>query len=654
MVMAFCAVLATSAQRTDPARESYDAFTRAIRANDLPALRQLARTPGAVNTESSLHSKPLHYAAIYGSADSIRILLAAGADPEARNQQAATALIYGAWDATRTKLLIEKGALVNVAAKEGTTPLMIAASVMGNAASVRCLLERGADPKATDSFGTDALIRAGGMSDPQVVELLLAKGADAHHADGAGFTALQMAPAFPDHQRVDLLLKAGADVNSFNTFAPIVKNGPIALTHLTPLLSAASYSDTASIRALLAAGARVNDVDIRKMSPLMMAVATDQAKPATVKQLIAAGGDVNARDRNGESVLDWARKFANPEIVSVLESAGAQGRGALAAPQPPGNSQAADPRQAIARTLPLLARTSAEFFKAGGGCNGCHHQVMSARVYGAAADSGARVDENMRQPFKDAQLAERPAYLAGLPLMRALPGDVDRILASLIALADLHSPASDFTDAAVHYLALRQSVSGAWIEFAARPPIHDSVISRTSLAIRALRVYGWAARRPEFDERVQRARLWLANARPVTTYEEADRITGLQAAGVSAATLRADAESLLRKQRPDGGWAQTPYLESDAYATGLTLHSLYGADLLVPDTPSYQRGVAFLLRTQFPDGSWYVRSRSPKFQPYFQSGFPFDHDQWISSAATAWATMALMHVPAEKTYSNTR
>jgi hypothetical protein len=41
------------------------------------------------------------------------------------------------------------------------------------------------------------------------------------------------------------------------------------------------------------------------------------------------------------------------------------------------------------------------------------------------------------------------------------------------------------------------------------------------------------------------------------------------------------------------------------------------------------------------NGSWHVHSRAVKFQPYFQSGFPFDHDQWISAVATAWATMAL-------------
>ncbi|HEY2933306.1 MAG TPA: hypothetical protein VGK99_16315 [Acidobacteriota bacterium] len=55
----------------------------------------------------------------------------------------------------------------------------------------------------------------------------------------------------------------------------------------------------------------------------------------------------------------------------------------------------------------------------------------------------------------------------------------------------------------------------------------------------------------------------------------------------------------------------------------------------------YRRGIRFLLNTQLEDGSWYVRSRSMPFQPFFESGFPHGHDQWISAAASNWATMAL-------------
>ena len=58
--------------------------------------------------------------------------------------------------------------------------------------------------------------------------------------------------------------------------------------------------------------------------------------------------------------------------------------------------------------------------------------------------------------------------------------------------------------------------------------------------------------------------------------------------------------------------------------------------------PAYQRGVAFLLRTQFDDGSWWVRSRSFPVQPYFNGGFRHGKDEWISAAGTSWAMIALL------------
>jgi hypothetical protein len=49
---------------------------------------------------------------------------------------------------------------------------------------------------------------------------------------------------------------------------------------------------------------------------------------------------------------------------------------------------------------------------------------------------------------------------------------------------------------------------------------------------------------------------------------------------------------------------------------------------------------AFLLKTQLADGSWFVKSRSETFQPYFESGFPHGNDHWISAAGTSWAVTA--------------
>jgi hypothetical protein len=60
----------------------------------------------------------------------------------------------------------------------------------------------------------------------------------------------------------------------------------------------------------------------------------------------------------------------------------------------------------------------------------------------------------------------------------------------------------------------------------------------------------------------------------------------------------------------------------------------------------YRRGVQFLLQTQQSDGSWQVKSRAPRFQPYFDTIFPYGHDQWISASATAWGSMALSYAAA--------
>ena len=60
-------------------------------------------------------------------------------------------------------------------------------------------------------------------------------------------------------------------------------------------------------------------------------------------------------------------------------------------------------------------------------------------------------------------------------------------------------------------------------------------------------------------------------------------------------------------------------------------------------TESGHKGEAYLLSTQAADGSWYVASRAPKFQPYFEGGFPYAHDQWISQWATGYASLALSY-----------
>lgn len=62
---------------------------------------------------------------------------------------------------------------------------------------------------------------------------------------------------------------------------------------------------------------------------------------------------------------------------------------------------------------------------------------------------------------------------------------------------------------------------------------------------------------------------------------------------------------------PQGGQALVALAESGALAT---------------TDPAYQRGVQFLLNTQFADGSWLVKTRAIPLQPLFEIGFPHARD----------------------------
>jgi hypothetical protein len=150
------------------------------------------------------------------------------------------------------------------------------------------------------------------------------------------------------------------------------------------------------------------------------------------------------------------------------------------------------------------------------------------------------------------------------------------------------------------------------------------------------------SQRAEYENSVQLAADYLGKSQPLTTEDRVFQLLGLIWAGNRQEIAKRVAKELLREQRADGGWAQTPLLSSDAYATGQALVALKAADALTASDAAYKNGAKFLINTQMEDGSWFVRSRTIPFQPYFDGGFPYGLDQFISAAATNWATMALI------------
>jgi hypothetical protein len=193
----------------------------------------------------------------------------------------------------------------------------------------------------------------------------------------------------------------------------------------------------------------------------------------------------------------------------------------------------------------------------------------------------------------------------------------------------------------VHHLATVQAADGRWVNNVPRPPMASCDVSATALAIHAINQFGWPGRKEEFAASVDRARRWLWKVKAETNEEAVFQLLGLHWAGEPAEKLAELARSLRQRQRKDGGWAQLPTLESDAYATGEVLYTLAQTVKDSVTDPASRRGLRFLLRRQQDDGTWRVARRAFPFQPTMKSGFPHHRDSWISAAATSWAVLAL-------------
>lgn len=613
-----------------------DDFYRAIRTDDLAALKRLVAAEG-VDTKDARGTTPLMFASAAGSIDAMKLLLAAGADVNAVDAMGTTALLWAAPQQARVRLLLDRGAKADVAAKSGMTPLMVAAAVPGNLEAVKLLIGAGADVRKKNAMGTTALHAAAMTGSADTVRELLSQGAEADLAGMGGATPLVMAAINRDESVVLALLDSGQKINANTrfTFADKVRHGEIALKDMAPLMLSAPFHSTKVTGRLLDMGATVDAQDSRGMTALMMAVATEYPRLDTIKLLVSRGANPNLKSAAGESAVDWARKFGNPEVLRLL---GAE------APKPKVHELRARqivPQDAISRSVALLQEKNTEFFKQAG-CVSCHSGNFASLAVGAAKRNGHSVDVNAAEENVKRTRALWVRAQGGLFTLMSPPGDIDTVMHAANAMAADEAPQDGVTDGLAVFVASRQRPDGSWsFGFAPRAPISDGDIRRTVMAMITLKTYGTPARKAEFDERLARAAAFLAKARPVSTDDYAMQLLGLKLAGGYTAELKESAKQLLKLQRPDGGWGSNRHLASNAYATGQAMYALLQSGMVERSSVPVKRASSFLINSQHEDGSWHVASRAPKFQPYFESGFPYGHDQWISATGTAWAVMGL-------------
>jgi ankyrin repeat protein len=642
----------------------------AIRRDDWAAVQTLLGSGANVNLIDSRGRTPLMYAAAVGSETMMRRLIEAGADVNVRTNFGATALMWCSNSLVRVKLLVDHGADVNARSKQGHTPLLLASGHPGGLEIVKLLLSKGATfhdaviqgirPEQLPATGIppdarfqNPLAAAAATNDAELITFLLDR-CGPEMTSGPGAIALMSAAEFGNAELVRRLLAAGVNVNSQSPPVTLrVKNGPIAIGSLTALMVAAGGGNTETVQLLLEAKADVNARDVRGMTSLMLAAATDHPNLDIVRMVLAHGADTQIQSKAGETALDWALKFKMPAVIAAIREASPK----LAAPRIDATASAgiaplaAAPSAgashgALARSLVLLQKSAATSFQEGG-CISCHAGNIVSAAVASARRKGLAVDEDAAAEILRATRLQFTAASDGL-LERSDPPASEVLSFALFALAEQGTKPDLTIDAMVHNFAAQQLGDGSWkYRGILRPPTSDSIFSNTALAIRVLKEFAPPARKSEFDERIARAVRALSAAEPVTTEDAVMQLLGLAWAGTDSAKLREVQMNVIALQRADGGWPQTPLLASDAYATGTALHALYESGMAT-NSPAYRKGVAFLLKTQAEDGSWHVVSRAPKFQPYFEGGFPYGHDQWISQWATGWAAIALAHALPEK------
>jgi ankyrin repeat protein len=574
---------------------------------------------------------PLMYAALYGTPADVVDLLGRGANPNAQNDAGTTALMLAAMDGAKVRALLAKGANPNLRSENGRTALHVAAQ-RGAIDVVRLLLAANANVSFTTGDSPLALAAATGNVD--LVHLLVEAGAPATRQAGVG--ALANAAIMDCALCIDVVA-AEAE--------------PVALG--VALDAAANAGSLATMKALLDRGAPVEAHDMfGGGTALMMATISDRDAVAKVKLLLERGADVHAKSELGDTALDFATRRGDPALMAILGgsaapggAAGAEGVKDGAAPvrTTASTSTPADAavRGAVEKALPLLQQTDVRFTK-NTGCISCHHEILpemavymaSRRKLKTDAEADARQFGTLVSYLDD----RRPRALEGLDIA----GGQDTLSYLLFGLDVRGYAPTETTDAWARYLMMMQLPEGRWRIQINRPPIESNDIEVTAMSLRALSRYAPAAERAFYDQRVRAAGAWLAHEKAASGEERAFRLLGLHWAGAPAAATAEAVKDLRSAQRPDGGWAQLDTRGSDAYATGQALYALHEAGGMATTDPVYRRGVRFLLDTQEPDGSWLVRSRTVALQPQFESGFPHGRDQWISSAGTSWAVIALL------------
>jgi ankyrin repeat protein len=218
----------------------------------------------------------LHQACVKGFAPLVPLLVAAGADPTARD-----------WS--------------------GQTPVDLALDYK-SVAAVRALLHLTPQQHGVRETFDEAMERAVQRGRSEVARILLDSGWSVNERTTAGSTYLNDAALAGRVKVARLLLDRGAHVDARN------QNGG------TPLHDAAISGNAEMISLLLDRGAAIDATDLESgATPLMLAASL--GKTEAVSLLLRRGANPTLTDKAGRTALTRAEENQNPDLLRLLETA---------------------------------------------------------------------------------------------------------------------------------------------------------------------------------------------------------------------------------------------------------------------------------------------------------------------------------------------
>jgi ankyrin repeat protein/beta-lactamase regulating signal transducer with metallopeptidase domain len=276
---------------------------RIVTKGDIEQVKSLIEKGADVNAKDDNGQTPLHLAAQSGYRDMVKLLVTKGADiyAKAEGQWGNTPLHSAASSGRKeiVELLLASGTNVDVRNRVGDTPLRCACygdhvNVMG------ILLGKDANIEAEDRWGRTPLHIAAEHHSPDAVKLLLARGADVNAGIPSGNTPLHRAIMSGDTEIAGLLLAKGADLS--------------AREHgYTPVALAMWKDQKEMVRFLMGKGAKFSEVHV--------AAYFDELDE--VNQFLSDGGNVDARDPSGLTLIHSAICGGNRQIIESLIAKGA-------------------------------------------------------------------------------------------------------------------------------------------------------------------------------------------------------------------------------------------------------------------------------------------------------------------------------------------